>query len=316
MEYLRCLLLSWRCLRPWRGVRRCPTSRIWARSSICRACGTFLESKAHAEASDTDPILFFPRTGIAAGSPVPDEVMRRLVSRMNLRDVCITYGQTETSPASTMSRTSDPLPLRCTTVGQVLPHTHVRIVDPLHEAYPDPDMPSVEVGQAGELWSGGYAVFKGYWGNEEETNKCSFVDREGVKWMRTGDQATMDEEGYVRIVGRIKDLIIRGGENLFPVVIEARTLLLPGIEDCSFVVVAPSCPSLPFADFFRSQDNRRTRRIDGRSRWSLSHSFSFDQRSRRHGCRSSGAYSKPLRTSERPGMGLVVGRRWCSKRVS
>ncbi|KAI5477387.1 acyl-CoA synthetase [Pseudohyphozyma bogoriensis] len=198
-------------------------------------------------ASDTfDPVLALraaaveqatAMTGIAAGSPVPPPTMERLVSRMNLTDLTITYGQTETSPATIMSTTMDPLALRCRTVGRVMPHTRIRIVDPLHPLYPDPTTPAVEVGKPGELWSAGYAVFKGYWGDEGETAKCVFVDEEGWRWMKTGDQAVMDEEGYVSIVGRIKDIILRGGENRFPVLIENRAMLHPGIADCSIVAV-------------------------------------------------------------------------------
>lgn len=169
-----------------------------------------------------------------------------------------------------MSITSDPLDLRCHTVGRVMPNTHIRIVSPSHPNYPDPSTPSVPIGEAGELWSGGYAMMKGYWQNQKESDKVLFsaelpseekaarkekgqVLNEGVKvgvegkpmilappalddsirWIRTGDQATMDERGFVKIVGRIKDIIIRGGENLFPVVIEARMLRLAGVEDCS-----------------------------------------------------------------------------------
>lgn len=186
----------------------------------------------HTNASSLVPYLH--RTGIAAGSPVPDDVMRRLIKRMNLSDLTITYGQTETSPASAMSTIDDPLDKKCLTVGRVLPHTHIRVVDPQHPSYPDPDTPSVPIGQPGELWSGGYALMHSYWNNATETAKAMFTDNAtGVRWLRTGDQATMDKEGYISITGRIKDIIIRGGENLFPVVIEARSLLLDGVQDCS-----------------------------------------------------------------------------------
>lgn len=165
-----------------------------------------------------------------------------------------------------MSTTTNSLPHRCNTVGRVLPHTHLRIVSPSHPLYPSPETPSVPLGEAGELWSGGYAMMKGYWCNDGATQEVMFdsklpdgelearrkvggvVQVEGkeqrlapgrleevIRWIRTGDQATMDRDGYVRIVGRIKDIIIRGGENLFPVVIEARMLKLEGVEDCSFV---------------------------------------------------------------------------------
>jgi acyl-CoA synthetase (AMP-forming)/AMP-acid ligase II len=146
---------------------------------------------------------------------------------MNLRDLVICYGQTESSPVTTMSITTDPVALRCQTVGRVLPHTHIRIVDPSDPLYPSPHTPSVPIGTPGELWTGGYALQKGYWRNEGETEKSMFFDETGLRWLITGDQGVMDEEGYgefrfkrvreevlmscvVSIVGRIKDIIIRG----------------------------------------------------------------------------------------------------------
>ncbi|KAL8291510.1 hypothetical protein RQP46_002488 [Phenoliferia psychrophenolica] len=182
------------------------------------------------------------RTGIAAGSPVPDETMRRLMKRMNLTELTITYGQTETSPATVMSSTTDPVDLRCTTVGRVMPHTHIRIVDTAHALYPAEETPSVALGVPGELWSAGYQIQHGYWANQAETDKVVFRDAQGVRWMKTGDEAIMNEEGYISIVGRIKDIIIRGGENIFPVVVENRALLLPGIADCS--IIAVPCPRM------------------------------------------------------------------------
>ncbi|KAM0789891.1 hypothetical protein ACM66B_006734 [Microbotryomycetes sp. NB124-2] len=189
--------------------------------------------------TDLGPLNFSSlRTGIAAGSPVPDDIMRRLINRLNLRDLTITYGLTECSPALVMSTTSDPIDKKCETIGRVMPHAFVKIVSPDDEHYPDPDMTKpVKVGEKGELWGGGYAVMKGYWNNEHETSRATFTDKNGVKWMKTGDQACMDEEGYIRITGRIKDLIIRGGENLSGVLIEARALLCPGVNDCSVVAV-------------------------------------------------------------------------------
>lgn len=134
-----------------------------------------------------------------------------------------------------MSQHSDPIGLRCTTVGRVLPHAAVRIVNPLDPLYPSPDTPAVPVGEAGELWSAGAAVQKGYWNNENETNKVHFTDHTGLRWIMTGDQAIMDDQGYISIVGRIKDLVIRGGENISPVVVENRTVGLEGVFDCSCV---------------------------------------------------------------------------------
>lgn len=116
---------------------------------------------------------------------------------------------TETSPATVMSSTTDEINLRCTTVGRVLPHTRIRIVSPTHPDYPSPTTPSVPVGEAGELWSAGYALQKGYFNNQKETDKAMFHDAEGVRWIMTGDQAIMDHQGYISIVGRIKDIIIR-----------------------------------------------------------------------------------------------------------
>lgn len=161
---------------------------------------------------------------------MPDEIMRKLIHRMNLHDLVITYGQTETvrrlsrtplsptplilpasfsfpfpqSPATIMSSTTSPVSLRCTTVGLVLPHTQIRIIDTSHPLYPARGTPSVPVGVPGEIWSAGYAVMKGYWENEEETDKVVFEDEHGVRWMKTGDEGIMDAEGYVSIVGRIK----------------------------------------------------------------------------------------------------------------
>ncbi|KAK4046138.1 hypothetical protein OIV83_006309 [Microbotryomycetes sp. JL201] len=192
--------------------------------------------------TDLGPLDFTSlRTGIAAGSPVPDDIMRRLINRLNLKDLTITYGLTECSPALVMSTTQDPIDKKCETIGRVMPHAFVKIVSPDDEHYPDPNLTKpVKVGEKGELWGGGYAVMKGYWNNEHETAKATFTDKNGVKWMKTGDQATMDEQGYIRITGRIKDLIIRGGENLSGVLIEARALLCPGVNDCSVVAVSDS----------------------------------------------------------------------------
>ncbi|KAK4054055.1 hypothetical protein OIO90_003700 [Microbotryomycetes sp. JL221] len=181
------------------------------------------------------------RTGIAAGSPVPDDIMRRLIKRLNLRDLTITYGLTECSPALVMSTTEDPIDKKCETIGRVMPHAVVKIVSPDDPNYPDPDETKpVKVGDKGELWGGGYAVMAGYWNNEHETNKAVIKDKNGMRWMKTGDQAAMDEQGYIRITGRIKDLIIRGGENLSGVLIEARALMCPGVNDCSVVAVPDS----------------------------------------------------------------------------
>lgn len=173
------------------------------------------------------------RTGIAAGSPVPAEIMRKLTERMNLRECIIVYGQTETSPGTVLSKTQDSLDLRCRTVGQVMGHSNIRLVDPSHELYPSPSTPSIPLNTSGEIWSAGYALMPGYWNNELETTKAMFYDEAGLRWMKTGDQGSMDENGFITITGRIKDIIIRGGENLFPTVIEARSLNLEGVAAVS-----------------------------------------------------------------------------------
>ncbi len=149
------------------------------------------------------------RTGIMAGSPCPTEVMKRVVEQMNLREITIAYGMTETSPVSCQSSTDTPLDKRVSTVGQVQPHLEIKIVDPETGAV-------VPRGQRGEFCTKGYSVMHGYWGDEAKTREA--IDADG--WMHTGDLATMDAEGYVNIVGRIKDMVIRGGENIYPREIE------------------------------------------------------------------------------------------------
>ncbi|MGZ8719134.1 MAG: AMP-binding protein [Aeromicrobium sp.] len=148
------------------------------------------------------------RTGIMAGSPCPVEVMKRVISEMNMPEVTICYGMTETSPVSTQTRADDSLEKRVSTVGTVHPHVDVKVVDPLTDA-------TVDIGTPGELCTRGYSVMIGYWDEPEKTVE---VLRDG--WMHTGDLAVMDADGYVSIVGRIKDMVIRGGENIYPREIE------------------------------------------------------------------------------------------------
>jgi len=145
------------------------------------------------------------RTGVMAGSPCPVEVMRQVAERMHMDEVTICYGMTETSPVSTQTSLEDPLERRVSTVGRVHPHVEIKVTDPESGAI-------VERGEAGELCTRGYSVMLGYWEDPERTAEA--VDPAG--WMHTGDLATMDDEGYVKITGRIKDLIIRGGENVYP----------------------------------------------------------------------------------------------------
>jgi len=144
------------------------------------------------------------RTGIMAGSPCPVEIMKQVLGKMHIPEMTIAYGMTETSPVSTQSALDDPLELRCGSVGRVQPHLEVKIVDESGRL--------VARGERGELCTRGYSVMRGYWDNDDATRAS--IDEAG--WMHSGDLATMDERGYVNIVGRIKDMIIRGGENIYP----------------------------------------------------------------------------------------------------
>jgi fatty-acyl-CoA synthase len=183
------------------------------------------------------------RTGIMAGSPCPIEVMRKVVDRMHMSEVAICYGMTETSPVSTQTRVDDPLERRVSTVGRVGPHVEVKVIDPESGL-------AVERGVAGELCTRGYSVMLGYWDDAERTAEA--VDRAG--WMHTGDLATMDDEGYLNIVGRSKDMVIRGGENVYPREIEeflythedVADVQVVGVPDerygeelCAWVIVRP-----------------------------------------------------------------------------
>jgi fatty-acyl-CoA synthase len=166
------------------------------------------------------------RTGIMAGSPCPVEVMRKVIERMHMDEVTICYGMTETSPVSTQTTADDPLERRVSTVGRVHPHVEIKIVDPL-------DGGVVPRGDAGELLTRGYSVMLGYWNDPERTAEA--IDRAG--WMHTGDLATMDDEGYVNIVGRSKDMIIRGGENVYPREIEEFLYTHEDVADVAVIGV-------------------------------------------------------------------------------
>ena len=166
------------------------------------------------------------RTGIMAGSPCPIEVMKRVVRDMHMAEVTIAYGMTETSPVSCQSSTDTPLERRVSSVGTTQPHLEVRIVHPDSGAV-------VPVGTAGELCTRGYSVMHGYWDDPQKTAEA--IDAEG--WMHTGDLATMDAEGYVNIVGRIKDMVIRGGENIYPREIEEFLYRHPKVQDVQVVGV-------------------------------------------------------------------------------
>ena len=164
------------------------------------------------------------RTGIMAGSPCPIEVMKRVQSEMNMREVTIAYGMTETSPVSCQSSTDTPLEKRVSTVGLVQPHLEIKIIDPETGAV-------VPCGATGEFCTRGYSVMQGYW--EDPARTAEAIDAEG--WMHTGDLATMDNEGYVNIVGRSKDMVIRGGENVYPREIEEFLYRHPKVQDVQVV---------------------------------------------------------------------------------
>ncbi|KJE28719.1 AMP-binding enzyme family protein [Geobacillus kaustophilus] len=166
------------------------------------------------------------RTGIMAGSPCPVEVMKAVIEKMGMKDITIAYGQTEASPVITQTRTDDPLELRVETVGRALPGVEVKIVEPGTNK-------EVPRGVQGELCTRGYHVMKGYYNNPEATNEA--IDADG--WLHTGDLATMDENGYCRITGRLKDMIIRGGENIYPREIEEFLYKHPKILDVQVVGV-------------------------------------------------------------------------------
>lgn len=197
------------------------------------------------------------RTGIMAGAPCPIEVMRRVQADMHMHEVTIAYGMTETSPVSFQSATDDPLEKRVTTVGRVLPHLEVKIVDL--------DGHTVPVGEKGELCTRGYSVMQGYWDDPERTADAI---RDG--WMHTGDLATLDAEGYCNIVGRVKDMVIRGGENVYPREVEEFLFRHPkiaavqvfgvpdpryGEELCAWIITRPdtACTEDEVRDFCRDQ---------------------------------------------------------------
>jgi len=171
------------------------------------------------------------RTGIMAGSPCPVEVMKRVISEMNMSEVAIAYGMTETSPVSTMTRVDDDLARRTETVGRVIPHIEVKVVDPATRRI-------VPRGAPGELCTRGPSVMLGYWNDPDKTAEA--IDT--ARWMHTGDLATMDDGGYVSIVGRIKDMVIRGGENVYPREIEEFLYSHPDIADVQVIGVPdPRC---------------------------------------------------------------------------
>ena len=215
----------------------------------------FIAELDHPEFSSFD--LSRLRTGIMAGAPCPIEVMRRVQKDMHMHEVTIAYGMTETSPVSFQSATDDPLDKRVSTVGRVLPHLEVKIVDEAGRIVP--------VGTKGELCTRGYSVMQGYWADPERTADAV---RDG--WMHTGDLATLDEQGYCNIVGRVKDMVIRGGENVYPREVEEFLFRHPkvaavqvfgvpdpkyGEELCAWIITKPgqTCTEEEIRDFCREQ---------------------------------------------------------------
>jgi fatty-acyl-CoA synthase len=166
------------------------------------------------------------RTGVMAGSPCPVEVMKRVINLMHMSEVEICYGMTETSPVSTQTRIDSPLEKRVSTVGKISDHLEIKVVDPNTNKI-------VPIGTPGELCTRGYSVMLGYWNNPEAT--AGAIDT--ARWMHTGDLATMDNEGYLNIVGRIKDLVIRGGENVYPREIEEFLYTHPQVSDVQVIGV-------------------------------------------------------------------------------
>jgi fatty-acyl-CoA synthase len=201
----------------------------------------FIAQLEHANFANYDTSTL--RTGIMAGAPCPIDTMRAVIDRMHVREVTIGYGMTETSPLSFQSRTDDPIDRRVSTVGRILPHVEVKIVDASGKV--------TRVGEAGELCTRGYGVMRAYWDDPERTAEA--IDASG--WMHSGDLATIDAHGYCSIVGRLKDMLIRGGENIYPREIEEFLLRHPkvqsaqvfgvpdhrlGEEICAFIVLKPN----------------------------------------------------------------------------
>jgi fatty-acyl-CoA synthase len=183
----------------------------------------FIAMLGHPRFADFD--LTALRTGIMAGAPCPIEIMKRVVDEMHCSDLTIAYGMTETAPVSTLTRIDDPLVVRVSTVGSALPHTEIKIADPATGAV-------VGRGERGEICARGYLVMDGYWGDPDATGQAVVHG-----WMKTGDLGTMDENGNVSVVGRLTDMVIRGGENIYPREIEELLFTHPGVESVQVVGV-------------------------------------------------------------------------------
>ena len=216
-----CMVYPAEMFNPEDTLRACAQERC---TSLYGVPTMFIAELEHPRFSEFD--LGSLRTGIMAGSPCPIEVMKRVMNDMGIAEMSIAFGMTETSPVTTQVRTDDTLEHRCETVGQVMPHMEIKIIDPL-TGHTQPR------GEPGEFLARGYSVMRGYWNDPERTAEA--ID--SSRWMHTGDLATMDEQGYVRIVGRSKDMVIRGGENVYPREIEEFLYTHPEIADVQVIGV-------------------------------------------------------------------------------
>ena len=216
-----CMVIPAAGFGPTAVLEACESERC---TSLYGVPTMFIAILGHADFAAYD--LSSLRTGIMAGSPCPVEVMKRVVTEMHMGEVTICYGMTETSPVSTQSTHDDSIESRVSTVGRVHPHVEIQVVDPATQD-------CVPRGNPGELLTRGYSVMQGYWNDPDRTAEA--IDADG--WMHTGDLAVMDTGGYVNIVGRIKDLVIRGGENIYPREVEEYLYTHPNIADVSVVGV-------------------------------------------------------------------------------
>jgi fatty-acyl-CoA synthase len=216
-----CMVYPAETFDPGATLRACAEERC---TSLYGVPTMYIAQLAHPDFASFD--LSSLRTGIMAGSPCPIEVMKRVSDEMGIGGISIAFGMTETSPVTTMVRVDDTLENRCSTVGQVMPHTEIKIVDPATGN-------TVQRGEPGEYLARGYVVMRGYWNEPDRTAEA--ID--SGRWMHSGDLATMDEQGYVRVVGRIKDMILRGGENVYPREIEEFLYSHPQIADVQVIGV-------------------------------------------------------------------------------
>ena len=216
-----CIVYPAEVFDPEATLRACAEERC---TSLYGVPTMFIAELGHPSFPEFD--LSSLRTGIMAGSPCPIEVMKRVGADMGIGQITIAYGQTETSPVSTFVPLGDTLEHRCETVGQVMPHTEIKVIDPTTGAI-------VPRGEPGEFCARGYLVMRGYWQDHERTAES--IDQS--HWMHSGDLATIDEGGYVRIVGRIKDMVIRGGENVYPREIEEFLYSHPEVADVQVIGV-------------------------------------------------------------------------------